>query len=60
MEPRKMALMNLSAGKEWGHRYKEWARGHSGGRREWDEWKKQHRHIYTTTCKTDSWWEVAM
>ena len=40
MEPRKMALMNLSAGKEWGHRYKEWARGHSGGRREWDEWKK--------------------
>ena len=21
--------------------------GHSRGRREWDEWRKQHRHIYT-------------
>ena len=40
MEPRKMVLMNLSSGKELGHRYKEWTCGHSGGRREWDEWKK--------------------
>ena len=40
MEPRKMVLMNLSAGKEWGRRYKEWACGHIRGRREWDEWKK--------------------
>ena len=22
------------------------------------EWRKQHRHTYTTMCKTDSWWEV--
>lgn len=32
--------MNLSAGGNGSVRYKEWARGHSGGRGEWDEWKK--------------------
>ena len=31
MGPRKMVLMNLFAGKEWRHRYREWTCGHSVG-----------------------------
>ena len=27
--------------------YKKKIYGQSGGRREWDEWRKWHRHIYT-------------
>ena len=34
MKSRKMALMNLVAGKQWGHKYREWTCGHSGGRKE--------------------------
>ena len=25
----------------------------------WDEVREWHGHIYTTTCKIDSWWEAA-
>ena len=28
------------------------------GRREWDEQRKQHQHIPTTMCETNSWWEA--
>ena len=48
-----MALMNLFAGKECRHRRREETRGHSGGRKEWGEWRKQHQHIYTIKRKTD-------
>ena len=27
----------------------------SGGMRDWDKWKKQHRHTYTTVCRMGSW-----
>ena len=32
----------------------------SDWRREWDEWRKHHWHIYTVLCKIDSWWEVGI
>ena len=37
MESRKIALMNLFAGKEWRHRHREWTCGHNRGRRGWEE-----------------------
>ena len=35
-----MVLMNLFAGKEWRHRYREKTYGHSEERKEWDEQRK--------------------
>ena len=40
MESKNMVLMNLFASKEWTGGYREGTSGHSGGRREWDEWRK--------------------
>ena len=40
MESRKMVLMNLLAGKEWRRIHREWTCEHSGGRREWEDWRK--------------------
>ena len=37
VEPRKMVLMNLFAGKQWRHRHRQQIRGHRSGRRGWDE-----------------------
>ena len=34
-------------------------RTRGGGRVSWDEVREWHGHIYTTTCKTDSYWEAA-
>ena len=34
-------------------------RTQGGGRVSWDEMREWHGHIYTTKCKTDSWWEAA-
>ena len=55
-----MVQENVSVGKEWGCRLREGTCGHSGGRRGWDEWMKQHRHTYTTMCEKDSWWKAAI
>ena len=55
MESRKMLLMNVFAGKEWKRRGREWVCGHGWGRREWDEWRKQHRRICPAMCKIHSW-----
>ena len=55
MERRKMVPMNLFSGKEWRRRCRKWTCGHSGGGREWDEWRKEFQHIYTIECKMDSW-----
>ena len=35
-----MILMNLFARKEWRHKCREWTCEHSGGEKEWDEWRK--------------------
>ena len=35
-----MVLMNLFAGKEWRHRYRERTYRHSEERKEWDEQRK--------------------
>ena len=59
MKSRKMVLVNLFARKEWRWRCRDWTWGHSGGRSERDEWRKQHQHIHTIICKMDSGWEVA-
>ena len=48
-----MVLMNLFAGKEWRFRYREWTCGHSGGRKEWDKWRKQHPGTYSA-CVSNS------
>ena len=59
MESRKTVLMNLSTGKEWRrHRCREWTHGRRRGKRERDEQRKPRQHIYTITCKTDSWWKA--
>ena len=50
MEPRKMVLMNLTAGKEQRCRQSECTSGHSEGGKERDERRRQY--IYTTLCKT--------
>ena len=42
MESRKMVLMNLFAGQQWKCKQREQTCGHSGGRRGWDELRKQH------------------
>ena len=55
-----MVLMNLSVGKEWRHRCREKTCGHSEGRREWEELRKQHWHRNTLKCKTDRCREVAV
>ena len=34
--------------------------GYSTGRGRCDEQRKNHSHIYTTMCKIDSQWEVAI
>ena len=60
MESRKMVLMNLFAEKEWRCRYREQSCRHSGRRKEWDKWRKQHQHMYTSMCKTGSWLEAAI
>ena len=39
------------AGKEWRHR----CRG-----RGWDEWGKQHQHVFAQRCKVESCWEVTV
>ena len=31
----------------------------SVGKRERDEWREEHRHLYTIMCEIDSCWEVA-
>ena len=33
------------------HGCTEWICGNSRGGREWDEWRKQHQHIYTIMCR---------
>ena len=53
-----MVLMNLFTGQEQRHRSREWACGHSWGRRGWDGLREKHWNIYTPTCNTDSQWEV--
>ena len=40
METRKLAVMNLFAGKKWKCRHREWTCGHSGERRGKDELRK--------------------
>ena len=40
METRKLAVMNLFAGKKWKLKCREWTCGHSGERREKDELRK--------------------
>ena len=39
MESRKI-MMNMFAGKEWRHRWKEWTCGHNRGRKEWGQMEK--------------------
>ena len=41
--------MNLFARKECRHSCREWTRGHSGGGREWDEWRSSIR-THTLSC----------
>ena len=40
MESRKMVSMNLLAGREWRHRYREQTHEYYRGKREWDKWRK--------------------
>ena len=49
VKSRKMALMNLLAGKEWRHGCGEWTCGHSRGGRGWDE-LRSGIDIYTPSC----------
>ena len=31
----------------------------TGRGRGWDQLKEWHRHVYTTACEMDGWWEAA-
>ena len=50
-----MVLLNLFEGKEWRHRCRKWTCGHSGGGREWDEWRKEFQHIYIYILLSIRW-----
>ena len=54
MESRKVVLMNLFAGQQWRRRHRKQTYGHSGGRREWGEWREHHGNIYITIGKINS------
>ena len=58
--PRRMVLVNLSAGQQWRRRHSEQTCGHSEGRRGWDELREQHGYIHVTMCKIDRQWEFAV
>ena len=51
---RKMVLMKVFAEKEWRCRCRERINEHSGGRRGWDDWRKQHWDIHTAMCEIGS------
>ena len=40
MKSKKIVLMDLFTRKEWRCRCREQTYGHSGGGREWDQWRK--------------------
>ena len=42
MGSRKMVLMTLYAGQQWGHRHGEQTCRHSGDGRGWDEQREEH------------------
>ena len=52
--------MSLFAGQHWRRRHTVQTCGHSGGRTEWDELRKQHWNIPITIYKTDSPWALAV
>ena len=55
MESRKMVLMNLLAEEGWRRGCRQRTCGRRGERREGDEWRKEHRGIYTIVCELASW-----
>ena len=60
MKSRKMVLMNLFAGQQWKHKYREQTCGHGVGGTGWEELREKHGNIYITICKTDRQWEFAL
>ena len=59
-ELEKWLLMNLFSGQEQRCRHKDQTCGRGRATRGWDALREQHGNIYTTTCKADSQWEVAV
>ena len=60
MESRKMVLMNIFAGWQWRHRWREQSCEYSEGRRGWGELREYHRNIPIAICKIGSQAECAV
>ena len=54
MESRKIVRMSLFSGKEQRYKRGEGTCGCREGRRESDEWRKQHQYIYTAMSSIGS------
>ena len=61
MESRKTVLMNVSAGQQRRHRYREQTYAQGGGKGgEGGMSGESNTEIRTTVCKIDSQWELAI
>ena len=54
MESRKMVQLDLFAGKEYKHGYREWTGGHRQKREGWAILEEQNWHIHTAMYNLDS------
>ena len=55
-----MVLMNIFAGWQWRHRWREQSCEYSEGRRGWGELREYHRNIPIAICKIGSQAECAV
>ena len=60
MESRKMVLKNLFTGQHWRNRHREEINGHGERGGEGEMYAKNNIETYTTICKIDSQWELAV
>ena len=59
-ESRKMVLKNLFAGQQWRNRHREQTCGHRGRGGEGEMYGESNMETYSTMCKIDSQWELAV
>ena len=60
MESRKMVLKNLFTGHQWRNRHREQIYGHGERKGEGEMYGESNMETYTTICKIDRQWELAV
>ena len=60
MESRKMVLKNLFTGQQWRNRHKKQTYGHGERGGEGEMYGESNMETYSTMCKIDSQWELAV